>query len=872
MVHAQFSSDVDVSNAAVWIVPELAAFVSSDLKSFSLLHAGNSYELTLFVSLPRGFTDAGLQGTVHIRDKKTNTTISRPLPISITAVPPAQTAAATPTTVALPSDDRISTDAQLHFAAAFVNDEVDILFASSVNNKTIDDVAHGIIGAFLGSVPAVRYYQILVHPTDFGGLLGIIITLEQNPAVSVANFHFIYKTLVFPADPGADLSYDPAQNDLPHAWDITTGVRALPDGSPLKIGVIDTVFDYNHSDLAANIAFHTQNNTLLSASQHGTRVASIIGAVANNNIGIAGVMWNSSLYLYSAGTATGGNDGALLVQRVSEAIGDQMRVVNWSIGGGCSACTAQDLAALALYQKQYSQLFGVAGKNVLWVMAAGNDGAPLKNSTAQLANTLSNVVAASAVDSSGTLASFSDYGAGVIAAPGVEVYSDIPGGEYDNGTFCVLAICFDTGLASGTSFAAPHVAGVAGLMLSVNHGLTPAQLKTIIHSAATHTGNLDPNNNEVLLLDAFRGVQQAQAMLTGKVYAYATESVGGSPGVWSYTLDPTTGTLTPVINPLTSTPGFTSPADPGPVSIAADPAGKFIYVANLGISSFNGNISGYAVDPATGVLTPVPGTPFSAGVGPISVAVHPTGKFLFAANAVSGDVSSYLINSSTGSLISVLGSPFPAGEGSLESVAVDPTGKFLYVANGSSSNGKISAFTIDQITGVLTLVAGSPFTAGSFSLFNSLSVDPTGRFIYKTNLSGSISAFAINLATGSLTPIVGSPFSGELDASAVAVDQAGKFLYVANASTSSGSVSVFAINPTTGVLTPVIGSPFPPVVGAFSVAVDPAGKFVYAITGSFGVFSIIGFSVGQSGALTPLVGSPFPSSSPVAIAISEKSP
>src|SRR6266853_5485901 len=76
---------------------------------------------------------------------------------------------------------------------------------------------------------------------------------------------------------------------------------------------------------------------------NGTRVASIIGAVANNNIGIAGVMWNSSLYLYSAGTATGGLDSTLLTQYASQAISDQVRVVNWSIGADCVKCTAKDL-------------------------------------------------------------------------------------------------------------------------------------------------------------------------------------------------------------------------------------------------------------------------------------------------------------------------------------------------------------------------------------------------------------------------------------------------------------------------------------------------------------------------------------------------
>lgn len=851
VVRVQFSTDTDLSNATVRIVPELAPFISSDVTSFSQLNVGNQYELTLMVSLPRAFMSAGVQGTIHILDKNTNATISQPLPISITAVPPAQTAASAPTTVALPSNDRISSDPDLHTAAAFVNDEVDVLFASSADSSTIDSVAHAINGAFLGSVPALHYYQILVNPTDFNGLLGLINTLEQNSAVASANFHFIYKPLLFPADPGADLSYSPALINLAKAWDITTGVRAFSNGNQLKIGVIDTVFDYNHVDLMANIAYHTQNNAAISSSQHGTRVASIVGAVANNNIGIAGVMWNSSLYLYSAGTAAGQNDGALLTQRISQAIADQVRVVNWSIGGGCSVCTAKDLAAIAGDQKTYLQLFGGAGKNVLWVMAAGNDSAPLQQTSAEVADLLSNVIAVSAVDSSGSLASFSDYGVGVIAAPGVEVYSDIPGGGYDNGTSCFLGICFDNGQASGTSLAAPHVTGVAGLMLSINPNLSATQLKQIIQSTATHTGKFDPVGDEVLLLDAYRGVQQAQALIANKAFAFAANNFG----TWSYGIDATTGALTPIINPLTGSPGFTTPGEaPAPISVVTDPVGNYVYVANLGLLSSNGTVSGYSIASATGLLTPVSGSPFAAGPGPISAAIHPLGKFLYVGNELGG-ISAYTIDGATGTLTPIPGSPFPFSPVRL---AIDPFGKFLF---GTGAN--VMTFQIDQNTGALTLSSSAPASSGAVGA----AVDPTGKFLYVADIGGGLFGYTVNSTTGALTAISGSPFPGTPEGWSVAVDPSSKFAYVANPNPSN-SISAYTIDSTTGALTPVAGSPYPTLGCPDSVAVDSSDRFVY-VAETCGANDILGFSLNpSSGALTPIVGSPFPSGiQPFSIAI-----
>jgi DNA-binding beta-propeller fold protein YncE len=111
-------------------------------------------------------------------------------------------------------------------------------------------------------------------------------------------------------------------------------------------------------------------------------------------------------------------------------------------------------------------------------------------------------------------------------------------------------------------------------------------------------------------------------------------------------------------------------------------------------------------------LTQVQGSPFAASSGSFGVAIDPAGRFLYVVNEHSDNVSAYHINQSSGVLTQVQGSPFAAGADPY-GVAIDPSGKFAYVANAywGSSFGNISAYAI-QRSGALMQVKGSPFAAG----------------------------------------------------------------------------------------------------------------------------------------------------------------
>src|SRR4029077_128335 len=236
-----------------------------------------------------------------------------------------------------------------------------------------------------------------------------------------------------------------------------------------------------------------------------------------------------------------------------------------------------------------------------------------------------------------------------------------------------------------------------------------------------------------------------------------------------------------------------------PDSVAVHPSGKFAYVGNFGdgLVGTPGSISIYRIN-ADGGLTST-GTIAGAAVGTTSVALHPSAKFAYVANArFSNTISTYTIDATTGALTST-GTIAGSIEGTT-SLAVHPSGKFAYSTNGAllpgipGSSNTISMYTIDATTGALT----STGTMAAGTLPKSVAIDPSGKFAYVANAnSNNVSMYIIDATTGALasagTIAAGtSPFS-------VAVDPSGKFAYVANAN--SNNVSMYAIDATTGALT-----------------------------------------------------------------------
>ncbi len=195
---------------------------------------------------------------------------------------------------------------------------------------------------------------------------------------------------------------------------------------------------------------------------------------------------------------------------------------------------------------------------------------------------------------------------------------------------------------------------------------------------------------------------------------------------------------------LTPIPNSPFPAGNTPFQAVVDPTGTFLYVSNLNDSM--GGISAYTIDPASGALTAVAGSPFPTQVnfpGPHGLAIGAGGKFLYVGMSGSVNanhvVSAFSIDPATGKLTQLAGSPFPTGNDP-QGVATDPTGKFLFTANAGDST--VSAFTIDATSGGLTAV-GSPFALQGAP--DGLAVDPTGGFLLvATSGNNGLAVFSVN--------------------------------------------------------------------------------------------------------------------------------
>jgi YVTN family beta-propeller protein len=308
-----------------------------------------------------------------------------------------------------------------------------------------------------------------------------------------------------------------------------------------------------------------------------------------------------------------------------------------------------------------------------------------------------------------------------------------------------------------------------------------------------------------------------------------------------------------------------------PQSITVDPAGKFAYVASAGCSA-QGYVSMYTINPTTGALASI-GPPMpSNDESTDSVTVDPSGKFAYVASSGNvwdidfGSVLTYAINPATGALTStgVIGGIGINGTPEFfNSVALDPSGKFAYAADGgafpyggSGSSSSVSMYSINSTTGDLTSIG--IIDAGTSP--DSVAVDPAGKFAYVTNFgSNDVSMYTIDATTGTLISI-GTIATGT-DPVSIAVDPAGKFAYVTNSN--SNDVSMYTINATTGALTSVgtIAAGTNPV----SVGVDPSGKFAYVANFNSNDVSMYTLNA-TTGALTP-IGTIAAGMSPTSIAV-----
>jgi 6-phosphogluconolactonase len=276
------------------------------------------------------------------------------------------------------------------------------------------------------------------------------------------------------------------------------------------------------------------------------------------------------------------------------------------------------------------------------------------------------------------------------------------------------------------------------------------------------------------------------------------------------------------------------------------------YFSVVGDIRGSNSVSVYKVDPATGVLTIAPGSPYAAGKDPTADALAPGGRFAYVVNTGSNSVSGYRVNPTTGALTPLADSPFAVDYSSSgpNGIVVDSAGRYAFV----TSDAGVTVLSVNMVTGALVRVSGSPFAAGRSHFGTSaIAVEPLGRFAYVLNyFDNTISAYSIG-EHGALK-LTGSPLdagqnSNDMGSFASAnVEPNGKFLYV----TGSCCLYVYAIDAGTGALAirAHLRLNRPGDLGPTGFAIDPTGASAYAVVGS----NVYAYKIDTTGALKAVGG------------------
>lgn len=279
-------------------------------------------------------------------------------------------------------------------------------------------------------------------------------------------------------------------------------------------------------------------------------------------------------------------------------------------------------------------------------------------------------------------------------------------------------------------------------------------------------------------------------------------------------------------------PGFVGPVLDQSQSVYARDGGilvinkKFLYV-----SYSDGKLFGFTIDPTSASLTAIAGTPINLGL-PMNtmspLAVDPAGNFVFVADATG--VYAFSVNQTTGALTMVSGSPFPLSGLQPTSLTTDGLGKYLYATDGT----EISQFSYNSSTGVLTSLG--TLASG----MNLLVSEPSGKFMLGSTvqlgltgpLDNNVYAFTISstASAGSLT-LTGSGFPTGEPPAWMAVTPDGKYLYTFNENMQNQqspmyeAIQGFALAGLPSSLTPLTGSPFTTFDANFG-RIDQSGSYM----------------------------------------------
>jgi len=361
--------------------------------------------------------------------------------------------------------------------------------AASVRNELLVRLrpsTQAAAGATLRAAGAVTQHEIsalgvVVVRTPPGRSEAVAERLRRSGHFEFVEPNYLAHIDSLPNDPLYAQQWGMAVVEAPAAWDATRG-----DG--VTIAVVDSGVDASHPDLSGRViaGFNaiTDSADTTDDDGHGTNIAGIAAAVGFNALGVIGVAPAAHIMPVKVVNATGTATYADVAQGIVYATDHGAQVINLSLGGEMPSTT---LSAAVTY---------AAGRGVVLVAAAGN----LGTSSVTYPAAYPDVIAVGASDAQDGPASFSNHGAWLgLLAPGVSIMTTSRGGLY--------------GELSGTSPAAPFVAGAAALLLAANPFLQPPQVTSILELTSKDVGA--PGFDAYCgwgRLDVGRAVQQAIAL------------------------------------------------------------------------------------------------------------------------------------------------------------------------------------------------------------------------------------------------------------------------------------------------------------------------------------------------------------------------
>lgn len=299
---------------------------------------------------------------------------------------------------------------------------------------------------------------------------------ESLPEVEYTHPNHTYEALTTPNDTYYSQMWGLSKLESSNAWDITTG------STNVIVAVLDTGIWKEHPDLpSANIIMTPSqvyvNWDSIDFNGHGTHVAGTIGAATNNDLGVSGINWNVKLMAVQVLDDDGIGSDYTIENGIKYAADHGVKVINLSLGSQNKCANVPTTQTVINYARS---------KGVTVVVAAGNENQDASNVTPA---SCTGVITVGATTNSDTRASYSNYGSIVdIAAPGGQFPPNCTQDTciHSTGTHVDIAAeirYYGYWLDAGTSMAAPHVSGVAALLLAKNPNLTPDQIENIIKSS-----------------------------------------------------------------------------------------------------------------------------------------------------------------------------------------------------------------------------------------------------------------------------------------------------------------------------------------------------------------------------------------------------